>query len=214
MRLRRIVGDPGLARLTARGKAECLPSKGPPHALSADRRLSSPVFGPRRVFGSIDTGDCAPKAHRWRSGAGAPDGAREGRMPSLQGPSSRSECRQTLVLARLRTSKGFRFDRHGRPQGSPLGGKAFCLPYAPKAHRWRSGAGAPSGAREGRMPSLQGPSSRSKCRRTLVPARLRTLEGFSVQSTRATARVAPWREGILPSLCAEGASLAIRGRRA
>ena len=123
--------------------------------------------------------------------AGAPDGAREGRMPSLQ-----------------RTSKEFRFNRQGRPQGAARRGKAFCLPHAPKAHRWRSGAGAPDGAREGRMPSLQRTSkgfrfnrhgrpqgSPSEGRHSAFPMRRRRIVG-GPGPARLTAR---GKAGCLPS---------------
>ena len=130
--------------------------RGPVHRRRTQGRGSTMTDRPCRSDGPLEgrhpAFPCAPRgAHLPKK---APGGAREGRMPSLQGP---VHCRRT---------QGPRSTMAERPCHSdgPSEGRHSAFPCALRgAHLSKK---APDGAREGRMPSLQGPAHR---RRTQGP---------------------------------------------
>ena len=151
------------ARLTARGKAECLPSLRPSQCQRASP-CSLPVGDPASSAGwrtrteqiaqrvdapwkwsSVEGRHSAfPGAARrlsFANAASAPDGAREGRMPSLLKalPMSGSQSlfparRRPGALGGLQTRMEQIAQRVDAPwKWSSSGGRAFCLPWRRKA---------------------------------------------------------------------------------
>ena len=117
------------ARLSARGEAECLSSKAP-------------------SFSESDRWACSLVRQRGR--VNILGLRKEGGMPSLQGP----------VLLRVRQVGMLLWCGSGGGRTSwAFGGKAFCLPWRTLVRLCSLSVhgGAPFGAREGRMPSLQRP---------------------------------------------------------
>ena len=120
------------ARLSARGRAECPPPEGPD---------SEPNHRSINMLRDLFHG-------------------REGRMPSLRRPvlfvrtggRGLDDVQRAWGRGLSRSVSSF---VAALGDGWGFGGKAFCLPSCRQA-RWPCAGKAPRGAREGRMPSLQG----------------------------------------------------------
>ena len=213
------------ARLAARGKAECLPSLRPSQCQGASP-CSLPVGDPapsagckltwnksrnalmRRGNGLLLEGrhSAFPGAARrlsFANAASAPDGAREGRMPSLLKalPMSGSLSllparRRPGALGGLQTRMEQIAQRVDAPwKWSSVEGRHSAFPGAARRLSFANAASAPDGAREGRMPSLLKalPMSGSL---SLSPARRRpdVLGALQTRMEQIAQRVdAPWK---------------------
>ena len=213
------------ARLTARGKAECLPSLRPSQCQGAcpcSLRVGDPASSAgwrthmaqiaQRVdapwkWSSVEGRHSAfPGAARrlsFANAASAPDGAREGRMPSLlkalpmSGSLSLfSARRRPGTLGGLQTHMEQIAQRVDAPwKWSSVEGRHSAFPGAARRLSFADAASAPDGAREGRMPSLLKalPMSGSL---SLFPARRRpgVLGGLQTRMEQIAQRVdAPWK---------------------